>query len=147
MNNHLWKEKVKFEVWKVFQNYLSRDGYIFNFDLKSGYHHIDIYPQHQTYLGFSWVVDGVRRYFAFTMLAFGLGPNLFVFTKLVRPLVKYWRLHGLLIVVYIYDGICITIGLEEAKRNSKFVRDTLTAAGLVPNVEKTTGNLPKPRSG
>ena len=137
VNNRLWKEKVKFEDWKVFQNYLSRDGYIFNFDLKSGYHHIDIYPQHQTYLGFSWFVDGVRIYFVFTVLPFGLSPSPFVLTKLLRPLVKYWRLHGLLIVVYIDDGICITIGLEEAKRNSKFVRDTLIAAGLVPNVEKS----------
>ena len=121
----------------MFQNYLSRDGYIFNFDLKSGYHHVDVYPQHQTYLGFSWFVDGVRNYFVFTVLPFGLSPSPFVFTKLLRPLVKYWRLHGLLIVVYTDDGICITIGLEEAKRNSKFVRDSIIAAGLVPNVEKS----------
>ena len=40
-------------------------------------------------------------------------------------------------MVYIDDGICITIGLEEAKRNSKFVRETLIAVGLVPNVEKS----------
>ena len=72
VNNHLWKEKVKFEDRKVFQNYLSRDGYIFNFDLKSGYHHVDIYPQRQTFLGFSWFVDGVRKYFVFTVLPFGL---------------------------------------------------------------------------
>ena len=43
-----------------------------------------------------------------------------------------------LIVVYIDDGICITIGLEEAKRNSEFVRDTLIAAGLVLDVEKSS---------
>ena len=72
----------------------------------------------------------------FTVLPFGLSPSPFVFTKLLRPLVKYWRLHGLLIVLYIDDGICITIGLEETKRNSKFARDTLIAVGLVPNVEK-----------
>ena len=121
--------------------------YIFNFDLKSGYHHVDIYPQHPTYLGFSWVVDGVRKYFVFAVLPSGLRPNQFVFKKLLRPLVKYWRLNGLLIVVYIDDGICITIGLEEAKRNSKFVRDTLIVAGLVPNVEKSNWDLLKPRSG
>ena len=80
----------------MFQNYLSRDGYIFNFDLKSGYHHVDKYPQHQTYLGFSWFVDGVRKYFVSTVLPFGLSPSPLVFTKLLRPLVKYWRLHGLL---------------------------------------------------
>ena len=137
VNNHLWKEKVKFEDWKVFQNYLSRDGFIFNFDLKLGYHHVDMYPQHQTYLGFSWFVDGVTKFFVFTLLPFGLSPSPFVFTKLLRPLVKYWRLHGLLIVVYIDDGICVTIGLEEAKRNSRFVRHTLIAAGLVLNVEKS----------
>ena len=62
VNNYLWKEKVKFEDWRVFQHYLSRDGCIFNFDLKSGNHYVNIYPKHQTYLGFSWVVDGVRKY-------------------------------------------------------------------------------------
>ena len=120
----------------MFQNYLSRDGCIFNFDLKSGYHHVDIYPQHQTYPGFSWVVNGVKKYFVFTVLPFGLSPSPFVFTKLLRPLVKYWKLHGLHIVVYIDNGIYITIGLEEAKRNSKFFSDTLIAAGLFPDVEK-----------
>ena len=71
---------------------------------------------------FSSSVDGVGKYFVFTVLPFGLSPSPFVFIKLLRPLVKYWRFHGFLIVVYIDDGISITIGLEEAKRNSKFVR-------------------------
>ena len=74
----------------------------------------------------------------FTVLPFGLSPSPFAFIKLLRPFVKYWRLHGFLIVVYIDDGICITIGLEEAKRNSKSVRDTLIAAGLVLHVEKSS---------
>ena len=68
----------------------------------------------------------------FTVLPSGLSPSPFVFTKLLRPFLKYWRLHGLLIVVYIDDGICITIDLEEAKRNSEFVRDTLIAARISP---------------
>ena len=40
-------------------------------------------------------------------------------------------------MIYVDDSICITTGLEEAKRNSKFARGTLIAAGLVPNVEKS----------
>ena len=28
--------------------------YVFSFDLKSGYHHVDIFPEHWQYLGFSW---------------------------------------------------------------------------------------------
>ena len=42
VNLHLWKEKTKFEDWKTFQNYLSKDGHMFKFDLKSSYHHISI---------------------------------------------------------------------------------------------------------
>ena len=59
VNLHVWQKRVKLEHWKVFYNYLSKEGSIFSFDLKSGYHHVDIYPPLQTFLGFSWVVDGI----------------------------------------------------------------------------------------
>ena len=44
------------------------------FDLKSGYHHVGIYPDHQAFLGFVWKFPGVLsfRYFVFTVLTFGL---------------------------------------------------------------------------
>ena len=33
----------------------SRAGaFTFSFDLKGGYHHVEIFEGHQTYLGFSW---------------------------------------------------------------------------------------------
>ena len=31
------------------------------FDLKSGYHHLDIFEAHQTYLGFTWELQGKTR--------------------------------------------------------------------------------------
>ena len=99
VNLHIWKDRVKFENWKVFSNYLTKDSYIFKFDLKSGCHHLDIYLPHQTYLGFSWVIDGQKRYFCFTVLPFVLSSIPYIFTKLLRPLVKFWRYHGLLIVI------------------------------------------------
>ena len=51
VNLHLWKEKTKFEDWKTFQYYLSEDGHMFKFDLKSPYHHISTYAL-QTYFRF-----------------------------------------------------------------------------------------------
>ena len=52
---------------------------MFKFDLKSAYHHIDILDDHQTFLGFSWVVNGVRKFFAFTVLPFGLSSVPYMF--------------------------------------------------------------------
>ena len=64
VNDYLEKRKVKFEDWKTFQNYISSENYLFKFDLKNGYHHIEIFQPHLTYLSFQWEVDGVPGIFA-----------------------------------------------------------------------------------
>ncbi len=71
------------------------------FDLRSGYHHVDIHPDFVKYLGFSWIFNGIRRFFVFRVLVFGLSPAPFVFTKMLRNLVLYWRSLGIKIVIYI----------------------------------------------
>ena len=66
INRHLYKSKFKCEV-------LRPGDFIFSFDLKSGYHHIDIFPEHRKFLAFSWsFADGSVRYFMFSVLPFGL---------------------------------------------------------------------------
>ena len=63
----MYTHKVKFDEWKCFQNFLNAGSkFMFKFDLKSGYHHIDINETFQTYLGFSWKIDGKVRHFVFS---------------------------------------------------------------------------------
>ena len=89
-NDHLYLEKTKFDNWKCFKNYLlANKGYLFKFDLKNGYHHINIFEPHQTYLGFSWVFNSTTKYLIFTVLPFDLSTTPLVFTKVLRPLVKF----------------------------------------------------------
>ena len=47
----IWKQKFRCEDWRVLLSYVNKGDYLFSFDLKSGYHHIDIFPDHQTFLG------------------------------------------------------------------------------------------------
>ena len=94
MNKRLSKQSIKFEDRKTFQNYAKKRGsFMYKFDMTHGYHHIDIFPEHQTYLGFSWFYEGKLRYFVFTItvLPFGLSVVPYCFTKIVRALVKFWR--------------------------------------------------------
>jgi hypothetical protein len=37
--------------------------FIFNYDLKYAFHHIEIFKGHQQYLGFAWLFKGKIRYF------------------------------------------------------------------------------------
>ena len=94
--------------------FLRKGGYAFKFDLKSGYHHVDICPEHVTYLGFSWEDKGVPSFYMFKQLPFGLSSAPYIFTKIMRPLVKKWRGEGKSIVVYLDDGIGFAPTFSEA---------------------------------
>ena len=59
------------------------------------------------------------------MLPFGLASSSYAFTKLLRPLVRYWQAKGLEIVLYLDDGICVVKGLHEANVASQWVQSTL----------------------
>ena len=62
VNKHVFKEKIRFDDWRSFENYLQPNSFVFKFDLKQGYHHVDIFQDHQTFVGFSWKFDGVAKF-------------------------------------------------------------------------------------
>ena len=47
--------EVEYEDWKVAISYFEVGAYMFTFDLRSGYHHIEVATDDQSYIGFSWV--------------------------------------------------------------------------------------------
>ena len=101
------KSKVKFEDAKtmLFSFVDSFQNWLFSFDIKSGYHHIDIFPPDQEFLGFSWFKDGFPHFYKFTVLLFGPSTGPYIFTKVMRPLVRYWHPQAFRIAVYLDDGL------------------------------------------
>lgn len=91
VNKSLIKQSVKYEDLKIAMSYFVKDGFMFSFDLKSGYHHVDIAQEHQTFLGFSWrVPDSIKEiFYVFTVLPFGPSSAPWVFTKVLKPLERY----------------------------------------------------------
>ena len=89
------------------------EEYLFKFDLKSGYHHVDIHSDYHTYLGFQWETQGVACYYVFTVLPFELSTACYMFTKIMRPLIRYWCGRSLKAIVYLDDGIVAVKGREK----------------------------------
>ena len=54
LNKFLYKQKSKYEDLRVAMLLIEKGDYLFSFDLKSGYHHVDIAQVHHKYLGFAW---------------------------------------------------------------------------------------------
>ncbi|XP_057296266.1 uncharacterized protein LOC130625224 [Hydractinia symbiolongicarpus] len=137
VNKHVYKQKTTFDDWKIFGEFVEGNGFMFKFDIKQGYHHIEIAPEHQKYLGFSWVKNGEKRYFVFTVLPFGVSSAPFIFTKTMRVLVKHWREHAMKFSCFIDDGAGTSKTYEATLRASNFVRDSLKKSGFVANNDKS----------
>ena len=136
MNRFLWKQKFKYEDLRVAMMLFRPGELMFAFDLKSGYHHVEIARHHQKFLGFEWKGQN----YVFVVLPFGLSAAPYLFTKLMRPLVRFWRARGIKAIMYLDDGICSVEGKKEADLASQFVQDTLNKAGLVVNDKKSSWN-------
>jgi hypothetical protein len=62
VNKQVSQNKIKFEDWRTTKQYMKiKINFGFIFDLKSGYHPIDIFPLHQTYLGFTWKFNNIEK--------------------------------------------------------------------------------------
>ena len=137
VNLHIWKEKIKFDDWRVAIDYIDFGSYMYSFDFSSGYHHIDIHESCQDYLGFSWKFGDKVRFFKFTVLPFGLSSAGHIFTKTVRCLVNHWRGKGIKIIIYLDDGFGAEKDLYTALLHSKIVHKDVVDSGFVPNEDKS----------
>ena len=136
LNGYLQKEKFKYEDSRTAMLLFQQGDYMFSFDLKSGYHHIDTFGPHRQFLGFCWEKEGSKQFNMFTVLPFGLATTCYAFTKLLRPLVKYWRSQGLRAILYLDDGIIAVSGKAAAAQASHKVWQDLRDAGLVEHIDK-----------
>ena len=129
---------MKFEDYKITLDLFQYGAYACSFDLKSGYDQVVIFPSHQRFLGFSWTFPvGRTRYFAYAVLPFGLSSAPYLFTKLMRPLVKYWRSRGLYCIVYLDNSFIMDSALEKTQTASHLVSGDLVSSGFVINQEKS----------
>ena len=108
-------------IESVFKNnLLANKGYLFKFDLKNGYH-IYIVDYHQNVSQFFLEYQWATKCFVFTVLPFSLSSSLFVFRKVVRPLVKYWRFQAVKIASYLDDSLGIAYIYQDALSWSNIV--------------------------
>lgn len=105
---------------------------MFKFDLSSGYHHIDLHASMYKYFGFSWD----NCFYVFSSLPFGLSSAPFIFTKILRNLVRFWGEQGVYII-YLDDGFGFSDSFANCEYSSLKVYTTLNKTGFVVNTEKS----------
>ena len=131
--NQLIPDQVfKLEDFKTLSPFLPQSHFAIKFDLKAGYHHVEIDKHFRKFLGFSWG----GKWFVFNVLLFGLKTAPYLFTKILRPLVKKWRGDGLKFVLYLDDGICLAGSQVEGKAAALKMQKELYELGWVTAEKK-----------
>lgn len=136
INPELFKYRCCFEDQSVARQMFGAGDFLFSFDIRSAYHHIMIYPEHTTYLGFSWPSENETRYFVFRTLPFGISTAGYIFTKLLRVVVTKWRTNGSRIVMFLDDGLGGARTFETALQLSDYMHKDLSEFGFIVAEDK-----------
>ena len=89
-------------------------------------------------MSFKWTSsDGVTKCYEFKVLPFGMCSAPYVFNKVLRQLVKYWRDRGHLTLMYLDDGLGGDTSFESIKSLSDAVRQDIVSSGFTPNDDKS----------
>ena len=127
VNPHLYQFKFKYEDSSVARQMFDKGDQLFSYDLKSAYHHIMIHQDDRTYLGLHW--DGT--YYVFNVLPFGIATAGFIFSKVMREVVKHWRENQMRVIMYLDDGLGGASTLTEATQVSSRVKSDLIRLGFL----------------
>ena len=81
-----------------------------------------MHPMDKTYLGFQWK----SKFYVFNVLCFGLATAGFIFSKVLREIIKYWRSKSIRIIMYLDDGLGGADTFEKCKNVSLVVKKMIS---------------------
>ena len=138
VNSYTKVTKFKIESTMQFLQVVKKGDYMWSFDLRSAYHQIPIFEEHQKYLGLSITKDGRKRFFIFCSLPFGLNDAARALTKLLRFPLQRWRERGIHSFIHLDDGIGVKAGRGKAQACADMMKGDLDRFGLMTSDNKCT---------
>ena len=133
VNPHLFKERFRYESLNTLRDVLPRNGRLYQFDIHSAFPHIRVVRDHWGCLGFWWR----GRWYVYCVLPFGLSTAPYVFTKVMRPLLAFWRARGTIVAMYLDDGVGAAATEAKTRADAALVQWTLRAAGFTAHATKS----------
>lgn len=132
-NKHVDTEHFKLEDLRTALKLVSEGCFMSTLDLMDAYFSIRIHEKSRKYLRFMFN----KTLYEFNVLPFGLSTAPFVFTKIMKPVVKLLRSCGHLSTIYLDDIFLIGDTQEACLNNIKATKQLLTTLGFIINEEKS----------
>ena len=137
LNKCLHTFKFKYEDISTARQMFEKGTFLYAFDIRGAYNHIDIFHSHRTYLGFAWREEnGEESMYVYNSLCFGLATAGHIFSKVVRVMVAFWRSKGHKVITFLDDGLGGDRSYQSALESSNFVKDSIQRFGFLLAEEK-----------
>lgn len=133
LNKFITTEHFKLEDIRTAIKLVSEDCYMSTMDLKDAYFLIPIHESSKKYLRFQFQ----NKIYQFNVLPFGLSTAPFVFTKVMKPVIKLLRSCGYLSTIFLDDILLIGSTYEECLQNIIDTEKLLTSLGFIINRAKS----------
>ena len=113
----------------LLKDMLRKQNWLVKLDLKDAYLTVPVHPDSRNFLQFEWK----DKKFQFDVLPFGLNCAPWVFTKLMKPLIGFWREKGVRLIIYLDDILIMNSSREAASGEFYLVASTLESVGFLIN--------------
>ncbi len=97
-----------------------------SYDLNSGYYHVGLHPVTQRFVGIK--LEGV--YYVYTSLPFELSTAPWVFSKVMREIVMFWRRRGIRVLPYLAELFFPKRGVRACRLMEIIIEGDCFKAGL-----------------
>lgn len=126
--------KFRYEGVKAVASLLKPRDWTLKIDLKDGFHHIEIRPDHRGFLGFRVG----NKFYRYTVLPFGSQSSPYVFTRMLRPVIEELRSEGIRLVAYVDDLLLMAESPELLLQHTSRTMHLLAELGWHINEEKSS---------
>ena len=138
LNENVEYKKFKMDTLESIVRLMRKDCFMCSLDLKNAYYTVPVAESHQAYLRFPWKLQGGPiKIYQYTCFPNGLSSAPRDFTKLLKPLLAFLRLRGVVIAAYIDDTYIQGASYTECKDGVQLTQQTFERLGFVINKEKS----------
>ena len=102
-------------------------------DIKNGFQHIPIHPDHRKFLGIQWKGD----WYQWKVLPFRFNGSPYFFCKTLQLVIQYLCQQGLQLVIYV-DNILLVASPSEIENHKQLLLNTLIRLGWLVNWEESS---------
>jgi len=133
LNQFLKYRHFKMEGIVTVRHTVRQGDFMAKIDLTDAYFTIPVFQGHRKFLRFRWK----NKTYEYTCLPFGLSSSPWVFTKLLRVAVAFFRRLGIRLVIYLDDLLIVGSSSEDCTSAITQVIATLESLGFSINFKKS----------